>query len=524
MRIKHITLSLAILLSGHLSFAQEAKECCCVETSTCCEMKGGFDLSKDISYVVYDFATKNIKLPDGWRKLRKGDFISIKVLNYNPYLYKVSIEGKDSSIFALNDGKLLPWFLDPANLNGIVANLINKVGPVPAPAKAADNNNNTELTTVVVSSVKRLSTRSGNKSNKHPNTNSIQVNTDSIQVVKIQADQFKLINQSKKEVNDQKRDIDKMLYDYTKALSVLRKLSPDCDAFRKLMDDEKKTAIENTFDKLRNDNIQKLIAAQQAFDQYQLAMAPYATVTAKTPNLKAADDLVRQFYREFALFSDKIDSALSYKSVSGLITRLESVALLRPCYVSFPIQMAEDMRKISIDFRPRFDTLALPAYTSTLLLPLIQRRVWGVSSGINISGLRNQGFVNKTIPSVRTGADSAYVLTRDNAGDVQLGINALAYIGWKVKDTDKPDYWGLCFGAGMSIESKPKPRVLLGGSFITGEKNRIVISTGIIAGFVSQLSNAYTAGQSYTKPATDFLKDVVRSSAFISVNYSFLSK
>jgi hypothetical protein len=518
MTTKHIMLSLTILLSGHLSFAQEAKECCCVETSTCCKMKGGFDLSKDIRYVVYDFATKNIKRPDGWRKLRKGDFIGIKVLNYNPYLYKVSIEGKDSSIPALNDGKLLSWFLDPANLNGIVANLINKVGTVPAPANATDNNSDMRFANAVVPGVRRLRTQSNNQPN-------INVNTDSIQqVVNIQAAQFKRIKQSKEVANAQKRDIDKMFYDYTKALSVLRKLSPDCDAFRTLMDDAKKTTIENTFDTLRNYNTAKLVSAQDSFDQYQLAMAPYTAVTAKTPNLKAADDLVRQFYREFALFSDKIDSALSYKSVSALIARLESAALLRSCYVSFPIQVAEDMRKISIDFRPRFDTLALPAYTSTLLLPLIQRRVWGVSSGINISGLRNQGFVNKTIPGVGTGAAPTYVLTRDNAGDVQLGINALAYAGWKVRDNDKPNYWGLCFGAGMSIESKPKPRVLLGGSFITGEKNRIVLSVGVIGGFVSQLSNAYIAGESYTTPATDFLKDVIRSSAFISVNYSFLSK
>lgn len=76
----------------------------------------------------------------------------------------------------------------------------------------------------------------------------------------------------------------------------------------------------------------------------------------------------------------------------------------------------------------------------------------------------------------------------------------------------------------MTIESKPKPRVLLDGSFITGEKNRVLFTHGVIGGPVSKLSNGYEAGAAYTKAATDFLKDVLGVSGFFSINYSFLCK
>lgn len=265
--------------------------------------------------------------------------------------------------------------------------------------------------------------------------------------------------------------------------------------------------------------------ATNNLNTYNVAGAPYMKLIAREPKLNAADELIRQFYKELAIKVAKIDSAINYKNMGDIIARLETAALLRSCYTSFPLQVTDDVKKINIEFKPRFDSLGLPAYNSQLLLPLVQHKIWGVSSGIHVSLLRNQGFVNKTIPKVQTGADSVYVLTADGQGDVQMGINALAYVGWKGnRDNDKPNYWGISFGAGMSLESKPKPRVLLGGSFITGEKNRIVFTLGLIGGQVSKLSKGYEAGAAYTKPATDFLKDVMTIGGFFSINYSFLSK
>ena len=88
----------------------------------------------------------------------------------------------------------------------------------------------------------------------------------------------------------------------------------------------------------------------------------------------------------------------------------------------------------------------------------------------------------------------------------------------------KADYVGLSFGAGISLESKPKPRILLGASYVTGEKNKFVISFGIVAGFVNELSAAFSTTAIYKDVAANYQKDVIRTSSFFSINYSFLNK
>ena len=80
------------------------------------------------------------------------------------------------------------------------------------------------------------------------------------------------------------------------------------------------------------------------------------------------------------------------------------------------------------------------------------------------------------------------------------------------------------FGAGLTLESKPKPRVMFGIAFVTGEKNRLLISVGGIAGNVSRLSNAYDINGEYIKTPSGVVKDVMKAGGFLSINYSFLSK
>lgn len=509
---------------------KDTKNCCCEEEeSDCTEMTCSLrkqGLAKDI---VYDFKSKDIKLPNDWRKLKKGDWLRLKVMNYNPYLYKLVIDHKDSSVAAVNDGKLLGWFLDPANLGGIVANIVTKVKDVPPMVeplslyKQAANYeaviDNRDEIMKVIQKEDPVADTVGKKIVK-PTTE------DSIEIVQLlQVDQRELIKAKNEAFDEQKNKIEKKLYDISRKFALLRTLYPDCNKFKYLIPIAEIQQIETDMSSFRKKNSMLLDDATNNLNTYNVAGAPYMKLIAREPKLNAADELIRQFYKELAIKVAKIDSAINYKNMGDIIARLETAALLRSCYTSFPLQVTDDVKKINIEFKPRFDSLGLPAYNSQLLLPLVQHKIWGVSSGIHVSLLRNQGFVNKTIPKVQTGADSVYVLTADGQGDVQMGINALAYVGWKGnRDNDKPNYWGISFGAGMSLESKPKPRVLLGGSFITGEKNRIVFTLGLIGGQVSKLSKGYEAGAAYTKPATDFLKDVMTIGGFFSINYSFLSK
>jgi hypothetical protein len=160
----------------------------------------------------------------------------------------------------------------------------------------------------------------------------------------------------------------------------------------------------------------------------------------------------------------------------------------------------------------------LPAYQTSFAIPDYQYRVWGVSGGIFVSGLHNDIYSNR-----RKENDTTFNLVADKQGKLQVGVNALSYMAWQVQN-NRPNYIGVSFGAGMSLESKLKPRVLLGISYITGEKNRINFSAGFVGGYVSVLSDAFSTTVNYAKPAENYQKDILKGNGFISINYSFLSK
>jgi hypothetical protein len=520
------------------AFSQIKTNCCCEDTSYCAEMDNSLrqtytDKEKKISIVkelIYDFKSKDIKLPEKWQRLKKGDWLRLKVMNYNPYLYKLVIDHKDSSVAAVNDGKLLGWFLDPTNLGNIVAN-IKGAGNVTAPQSLVNLMGNMNEGNGIASAHLQFAFDSTIKS-KRLQKKQFDLLASDFEKYKIEATADEIIEDQKNKVDAQEknfkqksRNIENTQYAISRKFAILRTLYPDdCRSFEKLKDSIK-TDIETPIKQIRADLSQMDDKAAVDFKNYLAQIAPHMETVLKTPVLRVKDSLIKLFYKAFALTVFKADSSINNKNMGDIIARLEAAALLRSCYVSFPMQVTEDIKKITVDFKPWGDSLRLPSYTNTVLLPLVQPKIWGVSSGINISGLSNEGFVNKTIAKVLTGADSVYQLVPDNQGDVQIGINALAYVGWKSnKDNDKPNYWGISFGAGMTIESKPKPRVLLGGSFITGEKNRVLFTLGFIGGPVSKLSNGYEAGAAYNKPATDFLKDVLGVSGFFSINYSFLSK
>ncbi len=59
--------------------------------------------------VLYDFKTKNIAFLKGNECLKRGDAIRIKVVNFNPFVYKVNIDNRDSSHNAIVDNGNQYW-------------------------------------------------------------------------------------------------------------------------------------------------------------------------------------------------------------------------------------------------------------------------------------------------------------------------------------------------------------------------------------------------------------------------------
>ena len=247
-------------------------------------------------------------------------------------------------------------------------------------------------------------------------------------------------------------------------------------------------------------------------------MAKYIDCINLNPELKTKQAFIDSFYKLANAELASFDTAISSKKIDDMYTAFIKLSQNKPCYTSLPIYINNDVKIFTINLKPVDDKSNLPAYQTSFALPDYQYKIWGVSGGIFVNGLHNELYTNK-----RKENDTTYNLVSEKQGKVQLGVNALAYIGWQIKET-RPDYFGVCFGAGMSLESKAKPRVLLGVSFITGEKNRIGFSAGFTGGFVSKLSDAFSTTANYVKPAENYQKDVMKMSGFLSINYSFLSK
>jgi len=551
--MKAILLTTLVGLSVLVSSAQKSevlsekvnkniKDTCCCKAEPSCIINGIEIKTKDI---VVDFRSKNIANPDEWYKIKKGNYIRLKISNYNPLLYKVIIDSKDSSVAAPVDAKILTSFFDPTGLSSIVAGLIEKAGtaPIGVPAQTTKDlikgftpqlymhldGTEPEDPLKAIYNIncpkKDLLDKKGKwvlDKNKQP----IKFQDTLKCLDELYAKHTSLIQTDNENLKKKKDELEEALYKILRNNSVTQTLYPDCNTFKNAFNNTTAEGIKNTMKKFRDELESMQAYLKKEFEVYAVVTAPYRSFITKTPSLAIKDSIVKKFYSDAFAAINKFTESISYMKVAEMIAKLETILLHSSCYISFPIFMGDDVKKINIDFKPRYDSLGLPPHGTTLVLPPVQWKIWGVSGGIFATGLHNEGYNVKTLTQTNStgGTDTLYNIVKDGSGNAQIGGNALAYVGWKLKKNDTPDYLGFCFGAGLSIESKPKPRALIGLSFITGDKNRIVISAGLIGGNVKVLSNAFDPKFNYTQSPTDFLKDKMKLNGFLSINYSFLSK
>ena len=72
--------------------------------------------------VTVDFANRQVNFPCK-DNFKRGESLLVQIINYNPYLYKVSINNSDTSNVPPVQGQIFSWFLDPSNLSSIVSGL-----------------------------------------------------------------------------------------------------------------------------------------------------------------------------------------------------------------------------------------------------------------------------------------------------------------------------------------------------------------------------------------------------------------
>lgn len=495
--------------------------CCCTPDNMSC--KGDRDMT-NAKEIVLDFKTKNIAFPKDIYKLRRSNAIRIKVVNYNPFLYNVVINSTDSTTYAVADANnLLGWFLNPSNLTSIAANLRSTipVGVAPVKVKGAmvmDFNN--KAVALDSSLALKDSTLYKNLERTQP---VIAPKYDTARVQNFLTDQYTIVNNFNSEVSAVENTIQLSFFNWSKFLRLKVRMNVDCKGFYVPTDGDIKN-IEDSLESLRHTLHELSARVLESFERYseKAAETPYAEIIKNIP-YSVPDAYIKKFYARAADHLHDIDSILSFKDEQKFINELIPLQGQTSCFISLPIYLIDDIKSVNIDIKPWKDTpIPLQSYSTTFVLPWSQKQIWGVTAGIYFGGLYNDAFV----PQQHTPPDTTYSLVKDNSGKIEFGINSLAYTAWKWHaSSDQSDYTGIAFGAGLSIASKPKPRILFGWTNVfAGSTNRIMVTTGIIGGPVERLSNAYDITQSYNSKPDSVVKDVFNISGFISINYSFLNK
>ncbi|MBS1750170.1 MAG: hypothetical protein JST63_09720, partial [Bacteroidetes bacterium] len=455
------------------------------------------------------------------KNLKRGDAIWVKVKDYNPYLYQVIINNTDSTVYAFGNSNALSWFLDPSNLSTLAGNISSlDISPLLSPNQEVSVEQSGKIVTLPFSKTENL-LNSLLKSPQEKVTISIPKEKNIVASIEEKLKQHQIITaEVYGKIVKNREKLEETLYGFSRLNSFLWEPLPKEEQFTSIK--EKVKYIEIEFSNLRKQIADVRKDVVTAHNSYNKDVLPFITDAYRNNHhhVRVGDSLIRKFYTEANVFVEKMEISSGYAQQKKYIDNLEPLQLLSTTYLSAPLIYTADLKKITIDMKPWGDSIKLPSYNTSFQFPWSQKNIWGVCGGIYLSGLHSEGY---SAEAVVKNADTAYNLISDNPGKIEYGINALAYMGWRVNDKN-PWYLGGTFGTGLSIENKPKPRVFLGMSAMFGEKNKLLLSLGACLGYVQRLSSLYENNRTNIPTPGKFMKDEIKCNVFFSINYSFLSR
>lgn len=376
-----------------------------------------------------------------YSKLKYGDNIKVKVINYNPILYNVVVTSDDSIISpTIASSNMIHSLIGLDGIQGFVKDIIKIINKSIPIDKNEASNTSTQFSLY--------------KHTKDKSVDTIEI-LNSLNTILIETNTY--IRNVQNQVN---RQIYSLKYEKNQ-------INPD------------------TFTQKLNIYTQQLLEFK--------TNSKIKTIT--TPII------------------DSTIKLLQNNEMKNFITSLYRMNLYRSEYTTAPLYFLEDYKKITIQFQRKLDT-NLPIYSPCVLkLPFHNRTKFGISAGLYSS----LGLYSNQYSYTFNSTDSSYQLLENKGSSFEIGVNALAYHGWHIGSNN---YLGGTVGAGMSIESSPKPRLFIGGMWLNGRSNSFSLSLGLVLGYVNKLSDNFTANEKYKTAEANHLKSVLNTGAFFSVNYS----
>lgn len=505
--------------------------CYCCKDLTCEPSGQDYELSKEYN-VWFDFKNKHLYFQKGFSKIERTDQIRVQVYNYNPYLYQITIDGKDSSRPALMDSNnLLSSIMSLSNLSGVVAGIGQ--GALSKATEALPTGGGTGASLV--------GNTGGTGTKREKSSESKEEKAKRVAIEESCRKQFKIVSDEHldkiQEVIDGFKDARDQLLEkqlaWDTVFAAQRHMYPTCNEFEIFNEQASKfTADINTL-------IENVSSGYQSIRNLQLDYSVRLDGCKDFINDKKNKDVfdlnqtILDFYKSAMTAMASLDSivVIDQKILIAYRQAADRAKDITPCYTSNPIIVGSDARNVTISFKSWSDSLHLPSYSPiSFLAPWTPRVIFGISGGIYGSGLHSDNYAStlKYTAADTTNhisADTSLFIKKQKNGAGEVGINALAYVAWKVR-SDNPKnylYCGATAGAGLSIESNPKPRMMIGATLVYGNTNRVMVTAGLAAGFVNRLSANLNEGLNKGTRSADVYSSKMSANAFISLSYSFIN-
>lgn len=455
-------------------------------------------LAQKISYggnetltITYDMVTKTIDISDQakFKKLTRNDFYRIKVSNVNQNLYKISFQTVDTVLskalqtptfgnFEIDAITKLIGGLSPLSTSIVeVQKQVEKAGNVVSNLKGFTKNSEADTVNGEIERHNRI---------LKSYLIAVQKIKASIDSVQLSVYQFELNALLLDDNNKCKPDNN----NYCSALQRILLIRIEIEDLNKKIKDSEREYL--AFADAHKQEIKK--DYEEANGKVKAAYTGLITTTSETLAL---------------INADKTRELLSRMLVAQNNSATD--------YTTFPIQFTGERAKISLIVSPRKDDYLLQTYKTDLIIPFVQKNYTAVGISFYGAGLHDE--VYSTLGTPVNDSVTNYTLVNEKASKQEIGVAALLRFGTKLDDSE---FYGIhgSIGSGISISTKVKPRMLLGGGFSFGKTHMFTIDGGLIAGYVDRLSAVANERAVYVKPEPVMVSKL-KAGGFISFGYLF---
>lgn len=269
-------------------------------------------------------------------------------------------------------------------------------------------------------------------------------------------------------------------------------------------------------------------AAKIAGADYEKFSVKNKAIIDKDPALSGNDKKIKEAY---AKLDTTVSEALSSVSADKAYELLAPVVFIdnNRCndYTSLPIQFTGEQARVNITATPRDEKFATHTYSTSILFPTKLKTYTVVGLSFFYSSLYDKAYSSVKSTSISGGDTTTYYsYAEENSTKGELGIAAMLRVGNKTRQitwlgSDGMLGWHGTLGAGVTLSSKVKPRLLFGGGLTAGDRHMLAIDAGFAAGYVDRKSTVIDLGQSYAEKASSPVVASLKLGCFISLGYTY---